>query len=114
MLSSAFLIIAIAAMSAAQGAASSSTAASPSGPVVSLFLPDTDPQKLVASVIGSSGALTTYAIACPAGVDPSDCGYGGGITVTEGASSLRLSQVCGSFSSLLFFFFLHRLTFSSR
>jgi hypothetical protein len=95
MLSSTLLIVVIAAIGTAQSTTSPGTTASPSGPVVSLFLPDTDPQQLVASVVGSSGPMTTYVIACPESVDPSDCGYNGGINITEGASSLHLSQVRG-------------------
>jgi len=57
---------------------------------ISLFLPDTDPQSLVASVIGVDATATTYLINCPAGTDPSDCGYGDGATVIEGPSTLRL------------------------
>lgn len=92
--SSPLLLLAGAALTAAQSA----TTASPSGPVVSLFLPDTDPQKLVASVIDSSDSMTTYLITCPEGTDASDCGYSDPVTITEGASSLMYSQVrfCGS------------------
>jgi hypothetical protein len=89
MFPSVLLLLASAALSTAQ-----STTASPSGPVVSLFLPDTDPQQLVASVIGSSGSMTTYVITCPEGTDASDCGYSDPVTITEGASSLVYSQVC--------------------
>ena len=91
MLSSSVLVLAGAALSAAQAA---STTASPTGPVVSLFLPDTDSQKLVASVVGSAGSMTTYVVTCPQGTDASDCGYSEPVTITENASSLRYSQVC--------------------
>lgn len=92
MLPCSLLLLAGAAMAAAQSAFPSTTA-SPTGPVVSLFLPDTDTQKLVASVIGSSGSMTTYVITCPEGTDASDCGYSDPLTITEGASSLVYSQV---------------------
>lgn len=92
MLPSSLLLLAGAAMAGAQSALPSTTA-SPTGPVVSLFLPGTDPQKLVGSVMGSSGSMTTYVITCPEGTDASDCGYSDPITITEGASSLVYSQV---------------------
>jgi hypothetical protein len=98
MLSSILLVLSGAALSAAQAA---STTASPTGPVVSLFLPDTDSQKLVVSVVGSAGSMTTYVITCPEGTDASDCGYSEPVTITEGASSLRYSQVCLLFCSFL-------------
>jgi hypothetical protein len=78
---------------------------------VSLFLPNTDPQSLVASVIGTvskqrlshaslfaypltsilqDATATTYLISCPPGSDSNNCGYGGGATVIEGPSTLQM------------------------
>lgn len=57
---------------------------------VSLFLPNTDPQSLVASVIGTDATATTYLISCPPGSDANNCGYGGGATVIEGPSTLQM------------------------
>lgn len=47
--------------------------------IVSLFLYDTDPQPLVASVVAVESSTTTYSIACPTGTDSSDCGYPAGV-----------------------------------
>jgi hypothetical protein len=41
----------------------------------SLFIPEADPQSLVASVIAVQDAATTYAIGCPPGTDSNDCGF---------------------------------------
>jgi len=56
-------------------AALAGTAAAQSS-VVSIFLPQFDEQPLVASVIAAGPTATTYALGCPAGVDPEDCDVG--------------------------------------
>ena len=42
---------------------------------VSLFLLDTDPQTLVASVVSANPSTTEYLVGCPTGVDSTECGY---------------------------------------
>jgi hypothetical protein len=85
---------------------------------VSLFLPNTDQQGLVASVVGAvsnpppcfrrwplfptadkltqDATATTYALSCPPGTDANSCGYGGGATVIEGPSTLQLVLLSSS------------------
>jgi hypothetical protein len=48
---------------------------------ISLFLLDTDPQTLVASVISSDASATEYLVGCPTGIDANDCGYNPPVTV---------------------------------
>lgn len=52
---------------------------------ISLFIPGTDPQSLVASIIGSDATATTYAIQCVT-VDSDQCGFLEAVTLTEGPS----------------------------
>ncbi|GAD95340.1 GPI anchored protein, putative [Paecilomyces variotii No. 5] len=58
--------------------------ASAQSSVISAFIPDTDPQPLVASIMGNDAAATTYFLTCPAGTDGSDCGMGPGMTLISG------------------------------
>ncbi|KAJ9251736.1 hypothetical protein DTO207G8_5190 [Paecilomyces variotii] len=58
--------------------------ASAQSSVISVFIPDTDPQPLVASIIGNDAAATTYYLTCPVGTDGSDCGMGPGMTLISG------------------------------
>ncbi|TAQ90667.1 hypothetical protein B7494_g968 [Chlorociboria aeruginascens] len=57
--------------------------------VVTLYVPDADPQPLVASIIGSDATATTYALQCAPGTDGSDCGFDGVVTLTEGPSTAQ-------------------------
>jgi hypothetical protein len=77
--------------------------------VVSLFIPDTDPQPLAASIVGQvrtyalveilklnetdqhpqdAGAVT-YSINCPPGTDGSDCGMGPGMWYTSASKTIE-------------------------
>ncbi|KIW63808.1 hypothetical protein PV04_08780 [Phialophora macrospora] len=68
-----------------------------SSSVISVFLPDTDQQTLVGSLVASDATKTTIAFGCPAGEDSSDCGFGGGqVTATFGSSTLVYSQTFDS------------------
>ncbi|RAL13931.1 uncharacterized protein BO97DRAFT_442215 [Aspergillus homomorphus CBS 101889] len=51
--------------------------------VTTLFMPDTDSQTLVASVMGVAATATTYYLTCPA-ADSDECGMGPGMTVIAG------------------------------
>jgi len=59
----------------------------PAPTTVSLFLLNSDPQSLVASVVSANPSATTYYIACPPDADSNDCGYGPGATITYAAPS---------------------------
>lgn len=53
---------------------------------VSLFLLDSDPQTLVASVISADASTTQYLVGCPAGEDANNCGYDPAMTVMQAGS----------------------------
>jgi hypothetical protein len=59
--------------------------------VVTLLLPQFDPQPMYASVIAAVPAATTYTLACPAGVASESCGVGPiGPTVVNGPSTFEI------------------------
>ncbi|CAM1503624.1 Fc.00g012150.m01.CDS01 [Cosmosporella sp. VM-42] len=59
----------------------------PSAIVTSLLIPLTDPQPLVAEVLGADASATTYLLNCPSGTDSNDCGtYNESITLGPWAS----------------------------
>ncbi|KAF3398994.1 hypothetical protein DPV78_006097 [Talaromyces pinophilus] len=63
--------------------------------VTTLFLPFFDQQALVASVIDSNAATTTYSVACAPDTDPTECGAGTGFTLVEGPKTMSLEIVDG-------------------
>ncbi|TKA80676.1 hypothetical protein B0A49_01625 [Cryomyces minteri] len=69
------------------------TLAQNSSTTLSIFLPNTDPQSLVGSIIAVDSTATTLAIACPSGTDPNDCGYPSPFTLTTGPSLYADSTV---------------------
>jgi hypothetical protein len=80
-------------------AASSSTptitSASGSNPTVSLFIPDAEPQPLVASVVSVNGATTAFYVNCPPDTDSIDCGMNG---IGPGVNLTVISQSIWSYS----------------
>ncbi|OBT86325.1 hypothetical protein VE02_07427 [Pseudogymnoascus sp. 03VT05] len=56
---------------------------------VTLFVPDTEEEPLVASIIGSDATATTYAISCDPAASAQDCGVEGTITLTEGPTTAK-------------------------
>ncbi|OBT43013.1 hypothetical protein VE00_07356 [Pseudogymnoascus sp. WSF 3629] len=54
---------------------------------VTLFVPGTEKEPLVASIIGSDATATTYAISCDPAASAQDCGVEGTITLTEGPTT---------------------------
>ncbi|KAL5351995.1 hypothetical protein ACLOAV_003859 [Pseudogymnoascus australis] len=56
---------------------------------VTLFVPGTEDDSLVASVIGSDATLTTYAITCDTDNDIKACGVDRTITLTEGPTTAK-------------------------
>lgn len=62
--------------------------ASQSTSVVNLFLIDTDPQQLVASVITANPTTTQYLLTCPSSVDSNECGYRPGFTIGVTSGSI--------------------------
>ncbi|KAI9040162.1 putative GPI anchored glycoprotein [Aspergillus affinis] len=56
--------------------------------IVSIFLPEADPQPIVGKVIGVDGPLTSYVLYCAPGTDSDECGLPSeGYTVAQGAST---------------------------
>lgn len=55
---------------------------------LSVFLLDTDPQPLVASVVSANAATTSLAIGCPTGEDSSECGFGPGLDLEHISGSI--------------------------
>ncbi|GKZ67482.1 hypothetical protein AnigIFM50267_001872 [Aspergillus niger] len=58
--------------------------------VTSMFIYDTDPQPLAASIIGNDATATSYSINCPPGTDSSDCGMGPGLTLIAGPKTTMI------------------------
>ncbi|KFZ16302.1 hypothetical protein V502_05185 [Pseudogymnoascus sp. VKM F-4520 (FW-2644)] len=56
---------------------------------VTLFVPGTEDEPLVASIIGSDATATTYAIMCDPAAESVDCGVEGTITLTEGPATAK-------------------------
>ncbi|KAI9927060.1 hypothetical protein ASPWEDRAFT_46539 [Aspergillus wentii DTO 134E9] len=57
--------------------------------VISMFIPQADPQPLAASIVGNDATATTYSINCPPGTDGSDCGMGLGLTLIAGPTTTK-------------------------
>lgn len=73
-----------------------------SSTVISIFLPDTDQQTLVGSLIASDASKTTVVFGCPSDVDSSDCGFGSGlVTATFGPSTLAVTESIDSLIATL-------------
>jgi hypothetical protein len=53
---------------------------------VSLFLMDTDPQTLVASVISANPSTTKYLVGCPTSIAAKECGYNPPETIKHAGS----------------------------
>ncbi|KAI9861008.1 MAG: hypothetical protein M1824_002774 [Vezdaea acicularis] len=68
---------------------------------VSLFLPDTDPQNLVASIISSGPKETAYAISCAPSVSRDQCGYPYAVTVTANPSTIHYAISIPDFSGTI-------------
>ncbi|KGO73076.1 hypothetical protein PITC_098140 [Penicillium italicum] len=59
-------------------------------PVVSLFIPNADPQSLLGEVLGAQSATTTYSINCPVGkTNSTECGMGPGLFLTAAPTSVE-------------------------
>lgn len=79
-----------AAILAGEALAQSNTATA-QGPVVSVFLLDTDPQALVGSIVKSDSSKTTIALSCPEGESADECGFPSSVTIVAGPSTFRAS-----------------------
>ncbi|KAF2099924.1 hypothetical protein NA57DRAFT_55858 [Rhizodiscina lignyota] len=65
---------------------------------VSLLLLDTDPQKLVASVVEANPTSTVYVLNCPDGTDSNDCGtFNEWVTAGENFYAMNMTE--GDFSA---------------
>src|SRR5579871_3774872 len=62
---------------------------------LSVFLLDTDPQPLVASVVSANAATTSLAIGCPPGEDSSECGFGPGLDLEHISGSIWQASITG-------------------
>ncbi|PLB50673.1 hypothetical protein P170DRAFT_150930 [Aspergillus steynii IBT 23096] len=59
--------------------------------VVSIFLPEADPQPIVGKVIGVDGPVTSYVLYCAPGTDDDECGLpSSGYTVAQGPSTYHM------------------------
>ncbi|CAG8109143.1 unnamed protein product [Penicillium nalgiovense] len=59
-------------------------------PVVSLFIPNADPQPLLGEVLTAQSATTTYSINCPPGnTNSTACGMGPGLFLTSAPTSVE-------------------------
>ncbi|KXG48487.1 uncharacterized protein PGRI_023570 [Penicillium griseofulvum] len=59
-------------------------------PVVSLFIPNADPQSLLGEVLAEQSATTTYSINCPAGrTNSTECGMGPGLFLTAAPTTVE-------------------------
>ncbi|KAJ5960803.1 uncharacterized protein N7479_007953 [Penicillium vulpinum] len=65
--------------------------------VVSLFIPNADPQSLLGEVLGEQSATTTYSINCPPGrTNATECGMGPGMFLTAAPTSVEYLISAGS------------------
>jgi hypothetical protein len=64
--------------------------------VISLFIMDSDPQPLVASVISADASTTDYEITCPSSVADSDCGFRPPVTVGQTGGSVYGASITTS------------------
>ncbi|KAJ6188102.1 hypothetical protein N7519_003010 [Penicillium mononematosum] len=59
-------------------------------PVVSLFIPNADPQPLLGEVLAAQSATTTYSINCPpSNTNSTQCGMGPGLFLTSAPTSVE-------------------------
>ncbi|KAJ5943725.1 hypothetical protein N7516_003893 [Penicillium verrucosum] len=59
-------------------------------PVVSLFIPNADPQSLLGEVLAAQSATTTYSINCPHGkTNSTECGMGPGLFLTAAPTTVE-------------------------
>lgn len=72
-------------MSALMGSALAQTTS-----VTSLLLYGFEGDNIVASVMSAGPQATEYFVTCAPGTDASDCGFGPGVTFTEGPSTLGI------------------------
>lgn len=73
--------------------------------VTSMFLYGFEGDNIVASVISAAPQSTEYFITCAPGTDSSDCGFGPGVTFTEGPSTLAIHLTeSGALCVFLYFF----------
>ncbi|KAL2129513.1 hypothetical protein VTI74DRAFT_7663 [Chaetomium olivicolor] len=71
-------------------------AAAQSTTIANIFLPMVDAQMIVASVVSAGPTATAYALRCPAGADPNECGLGDeSITVFCGPSTMTYAFSMG-------------------
>ncbi|KAJ5335894.1 hypothetical protein MYU51_020293 [Penicillium brevicompactum] len=66
--------------------------------VISLFIPDTDPQPLVASIVAQNSATTSLSVNCPSSTKSEICGMGPGLFLTTAPTSVEylISDSAGS------------------
>ncbi|KAJ5129955.1 uncharacterized protein N7515_005994 [Penicillium bovifimosum] len=57
--------------------------------IISLWIPNTDPQPLAGSIVAEQAGTTTYSINCPPGIDYNNCGMGPGLFLTTAQSSVE-------------------------
>ncbi|KAJ5583129.1 hypothetical protein N7535_001749 [Penicillium sp. DV-2018c] len=57
--------------------------------IVSLWIPDADPQPLAGSIVAENPGTTTYSINCPPGTDSANCGMGPGLFLTTAQHSVE-------------------------
>ncbi|CAI7571164.1 unnamed protein product [Penicillium glandicola] len=66
-------------------------------PVVSLFIPNADPQSLLGEVLAEQSSTTTYSINCPVGgTNSTECGMGPGMYLTTAPTSIEYLITDGS------------------
>ncbi|PYI01447.1 hypothetical protein BO78DRAFT_353568 [Aspergillus sclerotiicarbonarius CBS 121057] len=61
--------------------------------VTSMFIYDTDPQPLAASIMGNDATATTYSVNCPPGTDSDECGMGPGMTIIAGPQTTMIMDM---------------------
>ncbi|QDS71331.1 hypothetical protein FKW77_002109 [Venturia effusa] len=63
---------------------------------INFFLPDTDKQELVASVITANPTTTQYLLTCPSSLEADECGYRPGVTVGVKSGSIYGASITES------------------
>ncbi|KAG9238013.1 hypothetical protein BJ875DRAFT_102446 [Amylocarpus encephaloides] len=87
-----FSLVAVATFASAQ----STTPAAQSTARLWIPGPSALTQNIVASVINSNSAATTYAVQCKAGTEPNKCGLPSGLILTEGPKHIEYTTLANS------------------
>ncbi|KAL2257382.1 hypothetical protein VTK26DRAFT_252 [Humicola hyalothermophila] len=67
---------------------------------VSILMPLIDAQELVGSVVSADSTATTFAISCPDGAGPNECGLPSSVTIVNGPETMSYSIELGDITAV--------------